>query len=53
MAQRKQNERSVPVRRIEQARFDKDGYERPGPHADVIFQLDTVDQGGERPQGLE
>lgn len=38
MAQRKQNERSAS----EQARFDEDGYECPGPHADVIFELESA-----------
>jgi len=36
MAQRKRDERPAPS---EQARLDEDGYERPGPHADVLFAL--------------
>jgi hypothetical protein len=36
MAQRKRNERPAPG---EQARLDEDGYEYPGPHADVLFAL--------------
>jgi hypothetical protein len=36
MAQRKRDERPAPN---EQARLDEDGYERPGPHADVLFAL--------------
>lgn len=39
MAQRKPNERPSPANRSEWARLDEDGYELPGPHADVIFAL--------------
>jgi hypothetical protein len=36
MAQWKRDERSAPS---EQVWLDEDGYERPGPHADVLFVL--------------
>jgi hypothetical protein len=39
MAQRKRNERPASAKPGEQARLDEDGYELPGPHADVLFAL--------------
>lgn len=39
MAQRKRDERSPLVGRNARPRLDEDGFECPGPHADVIFEL--------------
>lgn len=41
MAQRKRDERPTPAKPSEQARLDEDGYECPGPHADVLFALEA------------
>jgi hypothetical protein len=39
MAQWKRDERPAPS---EQVRLDEDGYELPGPHADVLFALQAA-----------